>query len=145
MCIDFPAAVVAGHSNFWVVPPTAEDLQRQAAGQTSADENFVLAQQHHFAESHWSYGQVHQTRPLTLAAGLTDSPVGLALWIYDVCVECTDDAEAVFVPERLVTWTMMHLINGPYGAFSLYKNGRKVRPPSRPPSCWTKAALGACV
>lgn len=125
LSIDFPAAVVAGHSNFWMVPPTAEDLQRQAACQTSADEDFVLAQQRQFVEGHWSYGQVHQTRPLTLAAGLTDSPVGLALWIYDICAACTDDAEAVFVPERLVTWTMMHWINGPYGAFSLYKNGRK--------------------
>src|SRR6202012_3295100 len=33
---------------------------------------------------------------------------------------------AIWTPERLITWTMMHWIPGPYAAFSLYKHGSEV-------------------
>jgi hypothetical protein len=125
MAVDFPDSVVSGHSNFWIVPPTEDDLKRAAAGLASEDEQYALKRLGDFVNEHWSYGQVHQTRPLKLAIGLTDSPIGLAMWIYDICLTVVEDAE-VFNDERLVTWTMMHWIPGPYGAISLYKHGRKV-------------------
>ncbi|KAK7934607.1 hypothetical protein PG985_000102 [Apiospora marii] len=125
LCLDFPDRVVAAHSNFWVVPPTPEDQERRARHETTEDEDFVMARLGRFADVGWSYGQIQQTKPLKLAAGLTDSPVGLAMWIYDACAAVCADPEALFAPERLITWTMMHWIPGPYAAFSLYKNGRK--------------------
>lgn len=128
MAIDYPDAVISGHSNFWIVPPTPADLERFSAGQTTEDEKFVIERLGSFADSHWSYAQIHQTRPLKLAIGLTDSPVGLAMWIYDICRTVVEDPD-IFTPEKIVTWTMMHWINGPYTAFSLYKNGRKVSLP----------------
>jgi hypothetical protein len=81
-----------------------------------------------FSDEHRSYGQIHQTRPLKLAIGLTDSPLGLAMWIYDICLTVVEDPET-FAPETLITWTMMHWIDGPYAAMSLFKHGRKVRLP----------------
>jgi pimeloyl-ACP methyl ester carboxylesterase len=125
LAVDFPDALVAGHSNFWIVPPTAEDLARIGSGEASDDEKYVVEKLGGFVNDHWSYGQIHQTRPLKLAVGLTDSPVGLAMWIYDICVTVVEDPE-VFGPERLITWTMMHWIPGPYGALGLYKQGRAV-------------------
>ncbi|KAK8078778.1 Alpha/Beta hydrolase protein [Apiospora phragmitis] len=126
LALDFPDQVVSGHSNFWVVPPTPEDQERRARHETTEDEDFVMARLGRFVDVGWSYGQIQQTKPLKLAAGLTDSPVGLAMWIYDACAGVVADPETVFAPERLITWTMMHWIPGPYAAFSLYKNGRKL-------------------
>ncbi|KAK7993276.1 hypothetical protein PG989_006657 [Apiospora arundinis] len=106
-------------------PPTPEDQERRARHETSEDEDFIMARLGRFSDVGWSYGQIQQTKPLKLAAGLTDSPVGLAMWIYDACAAVTAEPEKTFLPQRLITWTMMHWIPGPYAAFSLYKNGRK--------------------
>ncbi|KAK8063224.1 epoxide hydrolase [Apiospora saccharicola] len=125
LCLDFPDRVVSAHSNFWVVPPSTEDQERRARHETTEDEDFVMARLGRFTDVGWAYGQIQQTKPLKLAAGLTDSPVGLAMWIYDACAGVCADPETLFAPERLITWTMMHWIPGPYAAFSLYKNGRK--------------------
>lgn len=37
-----------------------------------------------------SYGQIQKTRPLTLGYGLSDSPAGLAAWIYEKFIEWSD-------------------------------------------------------
>jgi pimeloyl-ACP methyl ester carboxylesterase len=124
--VDFPDNVVSGVSNFWVTPPREEDLVRRAQNQTSDDETYVIDFYQNFVAKSWGYAQLQQTRPLRLAIGLTDSPVGLAMWIYDGLRPGVMDPAKVWTPDRIVTWTMMHWIGGPYGAFSLYKNGAQV-------------------
>jgi pimeloyl-ACP methyl ester carboxylesterase len=123
--VDFPENVISGVSNFWITPPRPDDLLRYAQGQVSDDERYLINLYQCFTKEHWAYGQLQQTRPLRLAVGLTDSPVGLAMWIYDGVRTGVTDTK-IWTPERIITWTMMHWINGPYGAFSLYKNGAKV-------------------
>ncbi|KAH6658563.1 Alpha/Beta hydrolase protein [Truncatella angustata] len=120
--LDFPDAVVSGHSNFWISPPSPSDLARYDAGEATEDEKYIIEKLGKFSNEFWSYGIIHQTRPLKLSIGLTDSPVGLAMWIYDV--SSFEDPE-IFTTERLITWTMMHWINGPYAALSIYKHGQK--------------------
>jgi hypothetical protein len=122
---DFPQSIVSGLSNFWVIPPTESDLDRHRKHETSEDENHIIQLLDNFFTSGWAYGQIQQQRPLKLATGLTDSPVGLAMWIYDSVARGESDS-SIWTEERIITWTMMHWINGPYGAFSLYKNGAKV-------------------
>jgi hypothetical protein len=124
---DFPQSVVSGLSNFWVIPPTESDRDRHRKKETSEDENYVIQLLDSFFTSGWAYGQIQQQRPLKLACGLTDSPVGLAMWIYD-SVSSGESDSSIWTEERIITWTMMHWINGPYGAYSLYKNGAKVCP-----------------
>ncbi|KEF60847.1 uncharacterized protein A1O9_02409 [Exophiala aquamarina CBS 119918] len=125
MAVDFPDSVVSGHSNFWIIPPNEDDMERYGRKETSADENYLIELYNDFVTSHWGYAQIQQTRPLKLAGAMTDSPVGLAMWIYDSVVSGVPD-QSIWTPELIITWTMMHWINGPYGAFSLYKNGAKV-------------------
>lgn len=125
MAVDFPDNVVSGHSNFWIIPPNKDDLERYDRGETDEDEKYLIELYNGFVASGWAYGQIQQTRPLKLAAAMTDSPVGLAMWIYDSVVSGVPDP-SIWTPELIITWTMMHWINGPYGAFSLYKNGAKV-------------------
>lgn len=118
----YPDSVVSGVNNFWVVSPNESDLQLYHAGQASADETAIIDRMRYFMTSLWGYGQIQQTRPLRLAHGLTDSPIGLAMWIYDALWPSAWDV-AVFTPKEIITWTMMHWIQGPYGAMSIYKQG----------------------
>ncbi|KAJ9613550.1 hypothetical protein H2200_003492 [Cladophialophora chaetospira] len=120
--VDYPESVVSALSNFWIIPPDDADKENYRSGQSTDDEKFIIELLNRFETKHWAYGQLHQTRPLKLAWGLTDSPLGLAMWIYEAVVSVVVDP-AVWTPERLITWTMMHWIPGPYAAFSLYKHG----------------------
>ena len=49
---------------------------------TSAEEAF-MAQSEHFFTAEGAYAQLQGTRPATLAAGLSDSPAGLAAWMVE--------------------------------------------------------------
>lgn len=118
----YPESVVSGLNNFWVVSPDESDLKQYHAGQASADETAIIERMDYFIREAWGYGQIHQTRPLRLAYGLTDSPIGLAMWIYDALWPSAWDI-AVFTPKEIITWTMMHWIQGPYGGMSIYKQG----------------------
>ncbi|KAK4083916.1 uncharacterized protein Triagg1_1578 [Trichoderma aggressivum f. europaeum] len=123
--LEFPDAVVSLHSNFWVVPPTDEDLKKLKEGNSTSEEVEIIGRLSGFSGELWAYGQVHQTRPLKLAHAMTDSPVGLAMWIYDALVKCVEEENIakIWTPDRVITWTMMHWIPGPYATFSLYKHG----------------------
>ena len=98
---DFPDSVVSGHSNFWIVPrPHSSHPSFQSSSSESADAVAAKAAFESFYDTNWAYAQIHQTRPLRLAHALTDSPVGLAMWIYDSVV-------AGIEPERVAeVWTL---------------------------------------
>lgn len=50
---------------------------------------------------------------------MTDSPVGFAMWIYNLMVVSVD--HYVWTPEEIITWSMMYSIQGPYGGMRFYK------------------------
>jgi pimeloyl-ACP methyl ester carboxylesterase len=118
----YPNSVVSGLNNFWVVSPSNADLAKYHAGDSSDDEVAIIERMDYFLTHLWGYGQIQQTRPLRLAYGLTDSPLGLAMWIYDALWPSAWDVE-VFTPKEIITWTMMHWLQGPYGGLSIYKQG----------------------
>lgn len=133
-----PESVVSGLNNFWVMSPSEEDRTRLVQGQGSEDEVAVTNLLDYFLTELWGYGQIHQTRPLRVAHALTDSPVGLAMWLYDGIWPAVEDV-ALLTPKEIITWTMMHWIQGPYGPMRIYKEGADVsypicRPPHRPGS-----------
>lgn len=121
----FPDNVLAGLNNFWVVSPSQSDRERYDSNETTADETYVINLLDTFFNKHWAYGQIQQTKPLKLAHAMTDSPVGLAMWIYDA-VSAVVENQAVWTPEEIITWTMMHYIQGPYSTFRLYTEGSLV-------------------
>ncbi|QKX59749.1 uncharacterized protein TRUGW13939_06891 [Talaromyces rugulosus] len=118
----FPENVLAGLNNFWVVSPSQSDRERYEKNATTADETYVINSLDNFFNKHWAYGQIQQTQPLRLAHAMTDSPVGLAMWIY-AAVSAVVDNPGVWTPEEIITWTMMHYMQGPYSTFRLYKEG----------------------
>ncbi|RYP57970.1 hypothetical protein DL770_010532 [Monosporascus sp. CRB-9-2] len=118
----YPSSVVSGLNNFWVTSPSETDLERYRSGETSEDETAVIELLESFVTQHFGYGQIQQTRPLRLAYALTDSPVGLAMWIDDAIYNGLWDP-TFYGPRELITMTMMHWIQGPYGATRIYKEG----------------------
>lgn len=119
MAGDFPETVVSVLSNFWLVFPNATDLQRYANGTTTADENTTIINVENYVTNNMGYAAEQTTRPLQLAIGMTDSPVGFAMWIYDLMSHAVD--HYVWTPKTIITWAMMYYIQGPYGGMRLYK------------------------
>lgn len=120
-----PESAVSLLSNFWVVQPTAADLASYAAGQSSSDVTYMLGDYEAFTHEGFGYAQIQQTRPLRLAAGLTDSPIGLAMWIYDSMYGSVPNP-GYWSAQDVITWTMMYWIQGPYASFRFYKEGATV-------------------
>lgn len=119
MAGDFPESIVSVLSNFWVIVPNATDLERFANGTTTADENTTIANIESYFTNRAGYAAIQETRPLELAVAMTDSPVGFAMWIYDLMFQAVD--KYVWTPKTIITWAMMYYIQGPYAGFRLYK------------------------
>jgi pimeloyl-ACP methyl ester carboxylesterase len=73
-------------------------------GSASVDEQRSLAQLKTFQQDGAGYHRVQSTRPQTIGYGLTDSPVGLAAWIFEKFDEWTDTARH---PEDVIPLDMM--------------------------------------
>lgn len=123
MAGDNPTAVVSVLSNFWLIPPNATDLERYAQGLTTKDENTMIANLNDYAANYSGYRLIQETRPLQLAIAMKDSPVGFAMWIYDLMHHVVD--KYVWTPQEVITWSMMYYIQGPYGAFRLYRESAR--------------------
>ncbi|MFJ9033124.1 epoxide hydrolase family protein [Streptomyces sp. NPDC102274] len=80
-------------------------LDENSAPLTPAEEAFLAAAEHFFS-AEGAYAQIQGTRPSTLAAGLSDSPAGLAAWIVEkfrAWSDCGGDVESVFTKDELLT------------------------------------------
>jgi pimeloyl-ACP methyl ester carboxylesterase len=80
-------------------PEAAAYLER--AGQWSRSEGGYIAEQ--------------STRPNTLAAGLGDSPAGLAAWITEKLIGWSDPAGAAFSHDEILTWVSAYWLTNTIG------------------------------
>jgi hypothetical protein len=128
---DHPDSVLSTLSNFWVIPPNATDYQRYYAGQTTPDETYYIEALESFENYSSGFRFIQQTKPLTIAIGMTDSPLGFAMWIYDVMHGAVESY--VWSPREIITWAMMYYIQGPYGGMHFYKEAVRVRSNPNPP------------
>jgi hypothetical protein len=116
---DFPDNVVSVHSNFWLSFPNATDIARFENGTTTKDENTTITNLKAFAHGLSGFTHIQETMPLELAIALGDSPVGYAMWIYTLMFFGVDGYQ--WQPEEIITWSMMHFIQGPFSAIRMYK------------------------
>jgi pimeloyl-ACP methyl ester carboxylesterase len=86
---------------------------------------FSVAEQHYLdareAEhsSDGGYAAIQSTRPDTLAAALTDSPVGLAAWLVDkyrAWSDCDGDLESRFSKDTLLTIVTLYWVTSTIGS-----------------------------
>ncbi|MCJ1403037.1 hypothetical protein MMC11_006259 [Xylographa trunciseda] len=116
---DYPSSVVSFLSNFWLSPPNDTDILRYSQGLTSADENTTIENFNTFGTQYSGYRLEMETQPLQVAIAMTDSPLGNAMWNYNLMIHLVD--QYAWTPEQIITWSMMYYIQGPYGAMRIYK------------------------
>jgi pimeloyl-ACP methyl ester carboxylesterase len=89
MAVLHPGRVVGLHLNF--IPGSYAPAQDAPP---SAVEQSFLDRRARWSDESGGYAHVQRTRPLTLAYGLADSPVGLMAWIGEKFAECCDPTSA---------------------------------------------------
>jgi pimeloyl-ACP methyl ester carboxylesterase len=81
---------------------------------TSAEKAYLEKNQQ-WQRKDGAYAMIQSTRPRTAAAGLHDSPVGLAAWIVEKFKEwsdCDGDIERSFTKDELLTNVMLYWLTG---------------------------------
>ncbi|MCA9504075.1 MAG: alpha/beta fold hydrolase [Spirochaetaceae bacterium] len=88
----------------------------------SAEERAWLEEVEAWSREEGGYSALQATRPLSLAYGLNDSPVGLAAWICEkffAWADCDDDPLEVFTRDELLVNVMIYWLSG-----SIYPSAR---------------------
>lgn len=121
----YPDHVTAFLSNFWLAPVTSTDLQRFENKETTPDESIYISKAIEFRSSGAGYLILQGTSPLQIGYALTDSPLGFAMYIYQLMTLIQPDY--FWTPQEIITWAMMYWIQGPYAGLRLYKEMARER------------------
>lgn len=111
---DVPERVIGLHLN--LLP-----IRRDPAMVTdpSPDEAVYVEQLKHFLKEETGYQWIQGTRPQTLAFGLSDSPIGLAAWIFEkfrVWTDCDGDLETAVDIDEVLANISLYWFTGCIGA-----------------------------
>jgi pimeloyl-ACP methyl ester carboxylesterase len=101
----YPEAMIGVHLLDPAGPPTYDP-----AGLTDEERAYLDAEEA-WADAERGYSHEQQTRPLTLAQGLSDSPSGLLAWIlekYRAWSDCDGDVSARFSDDFLLTQASLY-------------------------------------
>jgi pimeloyl-ACP methyl ester carboxylesterase len=82
----------------------------------SPAERDYLAASQQWIRTEGAYVLLQATKPTTAAYGLTDSPAGLADWIVEKLRSWSDDFEATFPPDELLTHLTLYWVTGTIGS-----------------------------
>ena len=115
----FPDSVVSILSNFWIINPNATDIARYNANLTTPDETAYIRKLINVETLHEGYFIIQSTEPLVPGHAMTDSPLGWAMYIYQLIAELSPFYN--FSLTEIITWAMMYIIQGPYPAMRFYK------------------------
>ena len=127
---NHPESVVSALANFWFAPPNSTDMQRYYAKETTYDETYIIQELQTYQNFTSAYQFVQKNQPLQLAYGMTDSPVGFTMWIYDL-MHTAAGPYYYWTPSELITWAMMYWIQGPEAGFRFYKENYLVSFPNK--------------
>lgn len=88
--------------------------------QLSHEEMEFLERDSNWYGKNGAYGHLQSTRPLTLAYGLSDSPVGLATWIAEKFREWSDPSTPISLDVMLTNVTIYWLTNSISSSMRVY-------------------------
>ena len=115
LALEFPSRVIALHLNY--IPGSYAPF---VEGVPSAEEAAYLRQVEQWRDEQGAYGHVQRTRPLTLAYGLSDSPIGLASWIAEMFREWADPESGIPLDVILTNVTIYWATNTIASSMRLY-------------------------
>jgi pimeloyl-ACP methyl ester carboxylesterase len=136
------AGVLGVHLNMMGLRPGI-DLKTAAL---SADEQAWLAKMGNALDDKTAYQRIHATRPQTLGAALTDSPVGLASWIvekFQAWSDCGGDPLKRFSMDLLLDNIMVYWLTGTAGTATwLYRGAAQQKPRALPEGAKVETPTG---
>ncbi len=103
-----PPALAAIHLNFVLFQPTEEEI-----AEATPEEREMLGRFQRFDEQFSGFSKVQITRPQSIGFGLSDSPVGLAAWIYGVIEDISGsggDPESIFTLDEMLDEIMLYWV-----------------------------------
>lgn len=138
-----PGRLVGVHLNGPITIPGPDD---DGATYSAADREKLAALRDWSASSTSGYAAIQSTRPLALAYGLTDSPVGLLGWIADIfriyTIPAHDQiAEALEVDAFLTNLSILHFTGTIGSSMRLYTEGEQWGAAPEPSGVPTGCAL----
>jgi epoxide hydrolase len=101
-----PKGCAGIHLNFAMYQPTVDEI-----ADATPEEQAMLASARRYDQVLSGYSKLQATRPQTIGYALSDSPAGLAAWIYAMFQDVSDsggDAESVFSMDAMLDDIMMY-------------------------------------
>ena len=101
-----PPGLIGIHLNMVMFQPTEEERAH-----ATSEEKAMLEAAQRYDERYSGYYKLQNTRPQSIGFSLSDSPVGLAAWIYALFQDVSDskgEPEAVFTLDEMLDDIMMY-------------------------------------
>ncbi len=128
-----PAGLIGVHLNFPLVFPTGDEVAN-----ATEHERAMLASAKYYQDVLSGYAKEMSTRPQTIGYALSDSPAGLAAWIYAMFQDVSDsngNPEAVFEMDAMLDDIMLYwLPNAAASSARLYWESNEQNKSGPPPS-----------
>ena len=110
MALKYPEHVLGMHLNY--IPGNYEPVLEEGEELTETEKAYLQSEDEWYSRE-GGYSLQQRTKPLTLAYGLNDSPVGLCAWIVEKMYgwsDCHGDIESVYTKEELLDNVMIYWI-----------------------------------
>ncbi|KAG8526622.1 uncharacterized protein KY384_008823 [Bacidia gigantensis] len=132
----YPEHVRACHTNFMVMGPPPFYKNPLVFGRLilnsvlyTKKEQKMLEKAQSFMKEHMAYAMVQGTKPQSLAFGLGDSPIGLLAWFLEKYHAWTDNEHYSWPDDQILTFVMMHWMQGATPGFRYYKESFQEKGP----------------
>jgi pimeloyl-ACP methyl ester carboxylesterase len=125
--LKHPESVLGLHLNY--IPGSYSPYLSEEDKLSEEEREFLSSAQEWFRKE-GSYGHQHRTKPLTLAYGLNDSPVGLCAWIVEKFMtwsDCNGKIESIFTKDELLSNITLYWVTETiHSSIRLYYENSKV-------------------
>ncbi|RIQ20826.1 epoxide hydrolase family protein [Jiangella rhizosphaerae] len=129
LALDHPERVVAVHRMDAGVPVFTGD-----PAELTPEEREWIQQAAGWGATEGAYAAMHRTKPQTAAAGLNDSPAGLAAWIVEklrAWSDCDGDVERRFSKDEILTNLTIYWLTGTIGSSMRMYRANSAIPPEQ--------------
>ncbi|PZF81688.1 epoxide hydrolase family protein [Jiangella anatolica] len=129
LALDHPDRVVAAHRTDAGLPLFTGD-----PAELTQEERDWMREVQSWGATEGGYAAIQRTKPQTLAAGLTDSPAGLAAWIVEklqAWSDCDGDVEKAFSKDEILTNVTIYWLTGTIGATMRMYQANAAIPPAQ--------------
>jgi pimeloyl-ACP methyl ester carboxylesterase len=127
LALDYPERVAAVHRTDGGLPVFAGDPAELTPAERAWFESVAA-----WGATEGAYAAVHRTKPQTAAAGLTDSPAGLAAWIVEKLQswsDCSGEIERAFTKDEILTNITVYWLTRTIGSsMRMYRANSAIAP-----------------